>query len=262
MRLVFIFALLTVNTMFAGEIITTNDFTVIEREAHQLDNNSLILFDVDATLIVPNDVLLKPKGKGLFEQLIAGYTDRDLFREIRMQAPHSLLDERSIDLIQYLQHNKIPVIAFTAAPSKIHGVEEIGAWRVDELKQHGFDFSLAFPNLTFIELPKNPSQQHLPLFKSGVLYSSFHSKGDILIMFLQKIGFKPTKVVFVDDELKHVESVVAALDQENIPCVGIHYTAANKAPCELNEELSVFQIHYFVEHDVWLSDKKKQSIDA
>ena len=255
MRLILI-CIFSINSLIAGEIITTSDFGLIEKVAHQLDENSLLLFDVDATLIVPNDALLKPKGKALFEQLIASYTDRDLFREIRMRAPHSLVDDRSTELVQHLQQNNIPVIAFTAAPSTVRGVEEPGLWRVDELKRYGFDFSPAFPHINFVELPKKASQQHFPLYKSGVLYSSFHSKGDILVVFLQEIGLKPKKVVFVDDELKHVQSVVTALDQQGIPCIGIHYTAANEVSCVLNEEQARFQINYFVQHDIWLGDKE------
>ncbi len=258
MRLIYICIIFTINSLLAGEIITTNNFGLIENEAHKLDIDSLLLFDVDATLIAPNDALLKPKGKDLFEQLIISYTERDLFREIRMKAPHSLVDGRSIGLVQHLQQNKIPVIAFTAAPSKVRGVEEPGVWRVDELRRYGFDFSPAFPNSNFVELPKKATQQHFPLFKSGVLYSSFHPKGDILIAFLHKIDLKPRKVIFVDDELKHVQSVVASLDQQGIPCIGIHYTAANEVCCDLNEEQARFQINYFIQHGVWLGDKESK----
>lgn len=256
MRLVCVFIILTINSLFAGEIISTNDFGLIEKEAGRLDGDSLVLFDVDATLIVPNDAILKPIGKNLFKQLIANHTDRDLFREIRMQAQHALVDNRSISLVQKLQQDGIPVIAFTAAPSKVRGVDQPGVWRVDELQKYGFDFSPAFPNLNFLELPKNSNQQHFPLFKSGVLYSSFHPKGDILIMFLQQLGLEPKKVIFVDDELEHVQSVVTALDKQGIPCIGIHYTAANEVFCDLNVEQACFQINYFVENDVWLGDKE------
>lgn len=256
MRWIFAFIFLNVNLLFAGEIIHTNDFSLIEKEADGLDVHSLVLFDVDATLIVPNDALLKPKGKELFEQLVASFTERDLFREIRMKASHVLVDDKSSLLVQNLQKNQIPIIAFTAAPSKVRGVEEPGVWRVDELQRYGFDFSPAFTNLNFLELPKEMDQQHFPLFKSGVLYSSFHPKGDILILFLQQIGFTPKKVIFVDDELKHVQSVIGALDKQGIPCVGFYYTAANDFPCDLNEEQSRFQINYFIENDVWLSDKE------
>lgn len=74
MRLIYICVILTVKSLLAGEIITTNDFAVIEKEAGRLDENSLILFDVDGTLIVPDDAILKPQWKDRFELLIANCT--------------------------------------------------------------------------------------------------------------------------------------------------------------------------------------------
>lgn len=255
MRLIYIFMVLTINCLVAGEIISTNDFGIIEKEASQLDEESLLLFDVDATLIVPKDVILKPKGKYLFKKLIAGHTDRDLFREIRMRAPHGLVDNKSVNFVQSLQCNKIPVIAFTAAPSKIREMEQPGVWRVEELKSFGFDFSPAFPDLHFLELPKKPNQKHAPLFRSGVLYSSLHPKGDILMLFLHELSIKPKKVVFVDDELEQVKSVVKSLDKQGIPSVGIHYTAADDNARDLNHEQAQFQINYFIQEGIWLGDE-------
>jgi hypothetical protein len=237
----------------AGEIRMTNDFSQIEESVNQLDVNALVLFDVDGTLIVPDDVILKPSAKYLFEQLIAGHPERDLFRDIRMKASHSLVDFRSLGLIQKLQKNGIPAIAFTAAPAKIRGVESPGDWRVDELKRYGFDFSWAFQKHGVIEFPKNKDQTHAPLFKSGVLFSSFHSKGEILITFLKKVGWIPKKVVFVDDEIEHVQSVISALEQQDIDCIGFQYTAAADAFAEdIDLAKARYQVDYFIKHDIWL----------
>lgn len=256
-----IFLALIFNSLFSGEIITTNNFSLIEKEATQLDASSLMLFDVDGTLIIPKDAILNPKGRTLFNELIASYRDRDLFREIRMQASHALVNGRSIHLMHKLQNAQIPVIAFTAAPSVVKGVEEAGIWRVHELKRYGLDFSLAFPKWESLTLPKNENYPYAPMFKLGVLYSSFHPKGDILALFLKQIALKPKKVIFVDDEFEHVQSVVTCLDKEDIPCVGIYYTAANEIPCNVNKDLAQFQINYFIEHAIWLSDlEAKQMI--
>ena len=85
-RYICLFLICVINSLSAGEILTTHDFGCIEKVARELDENSLVLFDVDATLIVPDDAILKPKGKNLFKRLIKDYTDRDLFRDIRMKA--------------------------------------------------------------------------------------------------------------------------------------------------------------------------------
>lgn len=259
MRWIYLYLVFAINSLCAGEIIVTNDFGHIEDLTNNLDASSLVLFDVDATLIVPNDAILKPHGRGLFERLIVSHTERDLFRDIRMKASHSLVDVRSIDLVHALQQKKIPVLALTAAPAKIKGVEPPGDWRVNELKHYGFDFSEALPNCHFMELQKDDNQQHHPLYKSGVLYSSFHSKGVILVAFLQRLDLKPTLVIFVDDELKHVQSVVSSLKKEGISCVGVHYTAVENMPCELDPTIAQFQVEYFICHDEWLSDEQAKN---
>ena len=252
---IYCWMLFVATSLGAGEILTTNDFSIIERESENLDTDSLVLFDVDGTIIVADDAILKLNGRKLFKQLIEGHTDRDLFRDIRMQAPHSLVDFRLINLIQQLQEKKIPTIAFTAAPAKIQDGNAAGDWRIEELKLFGFDFSTAISTSDSIELPNTLDDAHLPMFKSGVLFSSSHPKGNILVAFLQKTGLNPYKVLFIDDELKHVQSVVASLEKLGIECLGIHYTAAHDAPCELNPEHARFQVEYFIKHNVWLYDE-------
>jgi hypothetical protein len=203
---------------------------------------------------VADDAILRPKGKDLFEQLIAGHDYRDLFRDIRMQASHSPVDPRSISLIKNLQEKKIPTLALTAAPAKIQDVEQPCDWRINELKRYGFDFSYSFAERGFLEFSKDPGQTHYPMYKSGVLFSSFHPKGDILVAFLQKMGLSPKKVIFVDDEFRHVQSVVTSLEKLGISVLGIHYTAANEAPCALDITQATFQMNHFLNHDIWLSD--------
>jgi hypothetical protein len=258
MRWICCFMMLTLTMSHAGTIIVTPDFDRIMQEADSLESNSLILFDVDGALIAPHDAILQyPEHKDLFSACIAGHSQgRDLFREIRLKAPHSLVDSKSILHIQALQKRNIPVIAFTAAPAKIRDSEQPGDWRVHELQKYGFDFSAAFPTCVFLELPKNPDQLHTPFFKSGVLFSSFHPKGDILLEFLQRMHVHPNKVIFIDDELEHVQSVVMCLTRHGIACTGIHYTAAHQTLLPVNVDQARFQVNYFIEHGMWISDNE------
>lgn len=237
-------------------VLRSGDLSLVEEETEKLKGDSLVLFDVDGTLIVPEDAILQPAEKKLFKQLVAGYTDRDLFREIRMRAPHSLVDHRSLSCIQKLQERLIPTIAFTAAPAKVSGSLPPGDWRVDELSRYGFDFRSAFPHCTSLEFPPSPDPQQTPLFKLGVLYSSFRPKGDVLLAFLERLDLHPSRVLFVDDELEHVQSVLTRLDEAGIFCIGIHYTPRTEVAYTLDPERARFQIDYFVEHNIWLSDKE------
>lgn len=260
MKWIYCFVFLFVTPAYAGEILITSAFEDIEEATNKLSIHSLVLFDVDGTLIVPNDAILKPKGKNLFKQLITGHVNRDLFREIRLKAPHSLVDSRLNALVQKLQAKKIPVLAFTAAPAKINDTEQPGDWRVNELYRFGFDFQSTFPNSVVLDFPKNSDLNSFPMFKSGVLFSSFHPKGEVLLMFLELIKLNPDKVIFIDDEFEHVRSVMTSLEKYGITCQGIHFTAVEQVPCSIDIEQARFQINYFIEHDLWLNDNEVKEL--
>lgn len=244
------------------QIHSTSDLGQIEKELETLDSDSLVLFDVDSTLIVPDDAILRPSSEDFLKELLGGNTVQDLptgrryiFREILLNAPHSLVDESSISCIQNLQEKGIPVIAFTAAPrGKVGEIASVADWRIEELKRFGFDFSSTFAEEGVLELPKNPDKEFSPLFKSGILFASLHPKGDTLQKFLHAIGWTPNRVVLIDDQLEYVQSVGKALESLGIPYTGFHYTAAEKMPYKLNRETAQFQVHSFLEQGKWFND--------
>jgi len=239
-----------------GEILETNDFGLIEREADRLDSNSLIVFDVDDTLITPKDAILHCRRGDVLKGLIPECPGRNLFREILVKAPHSIVDERSRSLMQRLQEKNIPALAFTAARPRVKRGDPPCDWRIRELKYHGFDFGSSFPDCEYLELLKESNAVQIPMYKQGVLFSAFHPKGLVLVRFLEAIGFFPTKVIFVDDDLKNVKSVVEELEKVGIACLGVHYTAARDFAAPFDPEWAEFQINHFLRHDEWLSDEQ------
>ena len=180
-----------------------------------------------------------------------------MFRDIHLQAPHSLVDSASISLSRQL--GKGIATSFTAAPSTASYPGEPGDWRIHELLRFGFDFRSAFPDHPILHIPKAPDQIFSPLFKSGILFSSLHSKGDILIHFSEKVGFTPNRVIFIDDFIEYIHSVGdALLDQMEIEFIGVSCTASQEVPSHLNLELARFQVSYFLENEIWLDDKACQ----
>jgi len=252
----------------ASQIFSTSNLNEIELLIDEADQNTMILFDVDQTLLTPDDPILKPKWEKLLDEWLGGKkfsTDesgktRYVFREILMSAPHSLLDQNSLLLVEKIQKKQIPVIAFTAAPGgKIGKTESFVDWRIDELKRFGFDFSSSFPKTPVLELPKHPELEFPPIYKSGVLVSSLHEKGPVLIDFFNAVRWTPKKVIFIDDQIKNIQSVVQSL-AGHTRVIGVHYTAARELPCELNEQQAHSQINHFLKTEEWLSQIESVSI--
>lgn len=253
-RLIPLLLLLGAQGLCASHIIVTNDFALIQEACSQLNRDALVLFDVDATLIVPNDALLKPSNKQFLKELLPSHPNRNLFREIHMQANHSLVDSQSVAYIEHLQQ-QTPVIAFTLAEADPKNSGNMGQWRVLELKRFGFDFSSAFPSCAALKLPKSPHKRQAPFYTLGVLYTSLHPKSDVLKHFFEHLQWTPSKVVYIDDDITHINAVAAYLDQVGIPCIAIHYTAA-EAAYPYNHAVGAFQINHFLTHGIWLSDQE------
>lgn len=250
-----------------ADIIEITNLNEAGQEFLQLDDNSLVLFDVDYTLLIPNDAILRPCGQLLVKKLIkeilenpsivspGKYPDGYLLSQTLIQAKSSLVDEKSLQLIKCLQEKKIRTIALTAAPAgKLGVIDSMADWRIDELKNFGFDFTAAFPKIQFLEFPKRVDKKFHPIFKSGILFSSKHPKGDILKQFLKVVHWMPSKVVFIDDRLEYLQSVANVMKEMGINFTGFHYVAAEKLPCELDEGLAEYQFKYLADHAKWLSD--------
>ena len=64
------------------------------------------------------------------------------------------------------------------------------------------------------------------IFTDGVLLvGEKNSKGLVFEAFLKKIGYTPEKIIFIDDKVKHVQTMEKALAPLAIPYFGYRYAA-------------------------------------
>lgn len=68
----------------------------------------------------------------------------------------------------------------------------------------------------------------------------------------------PRKVIFIDDQLANVQSVIQSLEGQ-VPVLGVHYTAASDLPCELNKKSAHFQVDHFLKTGEWLPYLRNRS---
>jgi hypothetical protein len=244
-----------------GVIVHAPDLDVIERQIDSLDENALVIFDVDCTLIAPKDRILGPCGEQhLFEILKKINLSKEEAERLKsivlLQGQSELLDARILNLLDLLKQKNIKVIALTAlTPGKVGTIPDMEAWRIQQLASLGIYLEYSFPELSpmIIEGFGKPLSV-APAYRQGVISSADYPKGQVLSAFLRKINCRPSKILFVDDTLKQVESVENELNQENIEHVSFHYTAAKDRPCQLDELLADFQVEYLSQHDEWLGE--------
>lgn len=240
-----------------GVVFEVKDLSKFEKEVSKLDSNALVLFDVDYTLITPKDASLKPCGNGLRRQFlhVLDPKRRERLQSILgLEGDEELMDSAFPSLIKRMQKKNIPVIGFTALETGEYGkMTSIEDWRINQLKKLDIDFTPTFHDKNPMTLTEcNPYNNHYPVFKNGVLFTNRKPKGEVFTAFLERLGWKPDKLLFIDDSMDQVQSVESAANTLDIEFIGFHYVAAKVNPCEFDQKLGEFQFQNLVENERWL----------
>jgi hypothetical protein len=242
-------------------VIETVDLEAVEQEILQLDEEALVVFDVDYTLLVSNDCVLGPAGEKYRQEFNRKWRDHSdwerLISKILIKSQSSLVDEKVLSLIETLKKKKIKTMALTAmSTGKIGLIPNAVEWRINQLDSLGVNFDWSFPSLDAVTFHEFKAKGSPPVFKQGVLASSSYPKGEVLIAFLREIGWKPSKVIFVDDRIEYIQSVELELGKKGIPLISFHYLGATSTLLDLDHQLADFQLDYLWQHGEWLSDEE------
>ncbi len=264
----FVFAFIYVSTNLLGNVVHAPNLDVLEKHIQELDENALVVFDVDFTLIVPDDRILAPCGEAHLKKFRNRHRElvedwEVLESKVCLKAQVSLIDNRILNLLERLKQKKIKVMALTAMPTGRLGlVPNAEAWRVQQLAALGIHFGWSFPDIDSMALEGFAGKKTRPVFKRGILLSAKYPKGKVLCAFLKKVGWQPSQVFFIDDRMEYIDSVECELEKEHIKHTSFHYTAATDAPCQLDEKLADFQLNYLLERGEWLSEEEANRVDG
>jgi|SaaInlLV_10m_DNA_2_1039722.scaffolds.fasta_scaffold00605_13 hypothetical protein len=202
------------------------DLQIIRDIIDNLDKKTLVVFDVDDTLI------RKKKEQGY--PSISNGAD--------------LIHDTTPQLIRDLQEKEVKVIALTHNLSEKETMNWLDStqgeimpfyqFRFRQLAQEkiGIDFSGAFPNIehTYLSISTAFStcfhiSRH-PCFYKGIIFTNTISKGIVLSAFLDQFGSNLNLIIFIDDQLPQNIAVAKSLEK-------MGYTANNP-------ERRYFCLHY------------------
>lgn len=248
-----------------GNIVHAPNLDIIEKHIENLDENALVVFDVDFTLIVPNDRILAPCGEeylvGFMKKARSmGHKGEESESRVMLKMEVSLVEDRILSLLEKLKQKNIKVITLTAMSTGQYGVvANAEQWRIEQLASLGIHLDWAFPEIDSLTLEGFDGKSTAPVFKQGVLASARHPKGKVLNAFLKKIQYVPSKVLFIDDRMVFIDSVESEMEKENIKHTSFFYTAATDTSLQLDKELADFQLSYLMHHEEWLNDEEAKS---
>ena len=223
--------------------------------------DTLVVFDVDATLIIPCDMIFQPRHYRAYSYLLidafkarAGERFDYLWSKTYVHVKRVLNEPMISQIIASLQARNVKVLACTLLCVGPYGIvpllEEL---RFKQLEALGIDFRCSFnQDIVFKTCP--PYNNRYPMCYKGIVLTNNCTKSQVLGALLDYIQYIPKQVIFFDDVLDNVESVGQEMARRGIIFYGYHYTGAENIQGEFNPAIAQFQLNYLYEHEQWLSD--------
>lgn len=263
----FVFFCICLHLTATAEIIEAHDLDQAIEHFDRLNTNSLLLWDVDLTLILPVDRIMHPNSSFERKELKKTYfsdiseDEHDwLISQMFNSCTYGLVDEKLPDFIATIQDKKIPSIALTAISTGPFGsISSMEEWRFNQLKELGIDFSNAFPDHPRVDWHEESEDfMRFPVFFQGILCTDGIPKGFVLEAFLSYLEWTPDFVLFIDDKYSFLQSVEEVLEEMGIPFLGIHYHAAQSLTTTVDWDIAHLQYKVLLDEGVWLNDEIAQ----
>lgn len=250
-----------------AQIIETNDFDTLEQSIQQIDSKALVVFDVQEVLMVAKDQVLRPTHKNYRNSLREKHIkihpleeQTKLFSIILRDYETEIVDSKVIEILKSLKTKHIRTIALTSGYAGKYGViDSREDLRIKRLNDLGISFKDSFVTTggskVCLRIQGNNNQCN-QTFKDGIIFTSRYDKGKSLEAFLKYVNFKPSKILFVDNQLKNLKLVEAYCQRHNIPFIGFHYNyIRSRSIKEFNQALADYQFEVLKTQGKWISDK-------
>lgn len=244
-------------TSLNAEIINTTEIKDINNE---LTENTLVLFNIAEVLLDTETSLGTQAWRKFVRSRVDSKTHDELTLFVFEKAPPKAVEPAIPEVIRELQSSGQTTFAFTSRGRHewyASQIPDIDLITEKVLNQVGIDFSktqlsgeLALLPLIFPDL-----------FHEGVLYSgNTKDKGKLLTDLFEKTGYRPTKIIFVDDKADSLVSVEKAMTEQGIPFTGFAYARTAKEHADFDPMVANIQLDRLITTGEVLSDEEALKI--
>lgn len=245
----FVFCIMFSVSYCQAEIKQIKDVKDVFESLERADEKTLVIFDVDMVLVQPSDPAFQmaniKRHSAIVKKVMSEIPADQQMVFLSLMTVHSnpiLIDERIPQLIRQLTQKGVPAMALTAnLTGRLGCIENMEQWRIGQLARLGIDFSQSAPRKAPLLFDNLSSYRgNYSRYLDGVLFvnGTTVSKGEAFLSFLNKTGFRPNRVVFVDDREDNLKSLGMAINMLEYPVQyqGFHYLGALEYPSdEMNE---------------------------
>jgi hypothetical protein len=215
-----------------------------------IDSTSLILVDIDDTVITPVSNLFRHNSehKNIIDKIKEAKNQnyKETVSIWRLNRKVMLVEEQWKEFISYHFNQTYALTKMDIG--KFGQIDSVENWRYMELKNLGISFQENFNDTDNFLISKNDSPEQ-GSFDRGIFYTGKLSKGDILCE-IHKIN-PITKLIFIDDKISNINDITDTCKQLNISCDAYFYEGINMIDGDITNIQAENLIYNLTEKQIW-----------
>ena len=233
--------------------------STVENLSAKIDSETIILINIDNTLIMPKAVMFLPSNPyhNFIDSLIIASSNKPAFNKIIF----NWYTQRKITLVepgwlQFIEQSKLKgaqVWGLTQMDYKIYElIQKPEEWRYNELARLGIQFNEKLGQQEAVRLSNDPKKQ--PIFYRGIIFTAKANKGEAILDLLQVGNLRPKKIIIFDNNKNELKSMQRALRKFDIDYYGINYLAQAQIVIKVNSDQMMLQQDTLINQRKWLED--------
>lgn len=246
----------------SAEIIETNEISAIE---NYVTRDSLILFNITDTLYEPANTLADNHWRIYFSERVNALTsdkaaaDRFINKvknDIVTHLPKKAVEVYTPELIAKLQDLQFPVLGITQKLITTSYADNFGLITSNHLLSIGINLERT---LFYLEVAKDNEDLNYS-FAYGLIFTNKKPVGPAILSFLNRLTFKPEKIILIDNSYHTLENVETSLLSADIKFEGFRYGRADALKIDFDPILGNIQFMEFIKERKILSDEEALQI--
>lgn len=241
---------------------TIHETTHIEDITQEVTDETLVLFNIAEVLLDTQTSLGTQAWRKYVRKRVDAKTHDALTLTVFELVPPISPDPKTPEIIKNLQKDGIPVLAFTSRGRHewySTQVKDVDHKTEHALKHVGIDFSAT-------TLPSQLAQietQFSDYYHNGIIYATnSNDKGEFLKNILETTGYRPAKIIFVDDKIDDLKAIEKEMEQLAIPFVGYAYNRTAKEHANFDPMIAHLQATWLLFYNKMVTDEHAAQLKA
>lgn len=232
----------------SAKITEINEIVAI---GNHVTSDSLVLFNITGTLYEPALTLADAQWRTYFsERVNALATNKESAErlinktknDIVNHLPKKAIEATTPELIRSLQERQIAVLGITQKSMATAYADNFGLITRNHLLSIGINLE---KTLSYLNVKDN-SNEAINSFAYGIIFTNKKSVGSTLSRFLNRLDFKPAKVIMIDNSEECLADADSSLNELNIQFEGFRYGRADALQTNFDPILGIIQFFAYI----------------